>query len=112
MPIYTYLCHRGHALVDAIRPMECAEVPCPRCGGPMERSAANRVAVTIPEIDMRGKFRRYEEATQEQEHLATKVEQSTGQAVQAPPLWRMAKQKAQAMLARGEAPPMHKEQMQ
>jgi hypothetical protein len=92
--------------------MSCVQIPCSFCGFTANRLAANRVAVTIPEVDMRGKFRRYEEASQEQEHTAMKVEQSTGQAVQAPPLWRMAKQKAQAMLARGEAPPMHKEQMQ
>lgn len=75
------------------------------------RLGAYRVAVTLPEVDMRGKFRRYEEATAEMDHAAARIERSTGQAVQTPPYWQMAKQRVQGMDARGESPAIRKEQM-
>jgi hypothetical protein len=110
MPIYHFRDHEGHT-TEAIRPMDCTSIECPHCGAEAVRLGAYRVAVTLPEVDMRGKFRRYQEATAEMDYAATKVEQSTGQAVQAPPYWRMAKAQAKAMSARGEAPAVRKEQL-
>lgn len=110
MPIYDYRCPRGH-VTEAIQSMDRFFIVCPVCESPADRQAANRVAVTLPEIDMRGKFRRYEEATAEMDYAARKVEQSTGQAAQTPSYWAMAKKRANDMIARGEAPAMHKEQM-
>lgn len=110
MPIYDYRCSTGHTF-ESIQPMSCDRLFCVPCAETAVRVAANRVAVTQPEVDMRGKYRRYTEATAEMDHAATKVEASTGQAVQAPPLWRVAKQRAAAMTARGEAPAVRKEQL-
>lgn len=110
MALYDYTCSRGH-VTESIQAMDCSVIPCAVCTSPANRVAANRVAVTLPEIDMRGKFRRYEEATAEMEYTSQKVEASTGQSVQGPPLWRMAKSRAQAMSARGEAPAVRKEQL-
>lgn len=84
--------------------MDCARFFCVECLEDTERQAAYRVAVTAPEADTRGMFRRYREATAEIDHAVTKVEQSTGQAVQTPNYWRAAKQRAQSMIAAGEAP--------
>jgi len=110
MPIYDYRCNRDH-LTESIQRMDCSVMPCAVCQSPAHRLAAYRVAITIPEIDMRGKYRRYTEATAESEHAVQKVEASTGQAVQTPPLWQMAKQRAATMSARGETPAVRKEQL-
>lgn len=110
MALYDYRCQNTGHIFESIQPMSRDRLFCIPCAEFAVRQAANRVAVTLPEIDMRGKFRRYEEATAEMDHAARKVE-STGQAASTPSYWTMAKQRAQAMIARGEAPAMHKEQM-
>lgn len=110
MPLYTYRCARGH-VTESIQPMDRSVLACAVCASPANRDAAYRVAVTSPEIDMRGKFRRYEEAVHEADHSAQKVAASTGQAPPTPPYWRMAKEISDTMIARGESPAMHKEQM-
>ena len=110
MPLYDYRCPRGH-VTEAIQKMDRFLIACSVCSSPAHRVAANRVAVTLPEIDMRGKFRRYEEAVHEADHSAQKVAASTGQAPLPPPYWRMAKEISDTMIARGESPAMHKEQM-
>lgn len=111
MPIYDYRCARRH-ITESIQPMDRSVIACSVCDSPANRLGAYRVAVTLPEIDMRGKFRRYNEATAEMDYAAQKVEASTGQAVQAPSYWAMAKQRANALLARGEQPAnARKEQM-
>lgn len=48
-------------------------------------------------------FRRYTEATAEIDHAATRLEQN-GQTVETPPLWSLAKQRADAIVAAGENP--------
>jgi hypothetical protein len=103
MPLYEYKCPK-HGIIEAIRRMDCAAIPCWVCLAPAERVAANRVAITAPEADTRGMFRRYREASAEIDHAATRIEQSTGQPVQTPNYWLAAKQRVQGMKAAGEAP--------
>lgn len=103
MPLYDYRCDRGH-VTEAIQPMDRGFIWCPWCDSPADRVAANRVAITAPEVDTRGMFRRFTEASAELDHAATRVEQSTGQAVKTPNYWLAAKQRAQARIAAGEAP--------
>lgn len=103
MPLYEYACASAH-VTEAIRPAECRAIFCPRCGGPADRAPAHRVAITRPEVDTRGMFRRYQEATAEMDHAASSIEQQTGQTVETPRLWSTAKAIASAMNAAGENP--------
>ena len=107
MPLYSFRCQRNH-VQEALRPMNVDRVHC-ACGQPAYRVAANRVAIVGPEVDTRNMYRRFTEASQEMDYSATKIESATGQSVATPPLWRMAKRRAQAMIAAGEAPVFKKE---
>ena len=110
MPIYDYRCSRKH-VTEAFRAMSETWIVCPVCSGVADRVAANRVAITLPEVDTRGLYRRFAEASAEIDHATTQVEQSTGQAVKTPNLWKHAQRRAQAMTAAGESPAVHKEQL-
>jgi putative FmdB family regulatory protein len=102
MPLYDFRCPIGH-WSELVRTIDTESVCCPECGEPAIRQhGAHRVSHQEPEADTRGMFRRYREATQEMDHAYSKVEASTGQPVQAPDLWGIAKQRAKAMIAAGE----------
>lgn len=103
MPLYDYRDGLGH-VTEAIRPSDVHEIPCPRCGEPAERIAANRVAMGFPTVDSRGMFRRFTEASAEMEHAASSYEQRTGQAAPDDGLWQAAKQRAAAIERAGENP--------
>lgn len=111
MPLYDYRCPHGH-VQELLAPMDCTTTACHVCDATAERLGAYRVAVTQPEVDVRGKFRRFREATAELDATARTVEQSTGQAVTTPNYWTAARQRLTAMHARGEAPAVRKEQLQ
>lgn len=101
MPLYTFRCVDGH-VNDLVRPIGTEQVECPRCSLQAWRSRVNRIAIGKPEVDSRGLYRRFTEATAEIDHAATKIEQSTGTEVQTPSLWKRAKAKVAAMDAAGE----------
>lgn len=111
MPLYDYRCPAGH-VSEALASMDCTTIVCRRCDATAERLGAYRVAVTQPEVDVRGKFRRFQEATAELDASARTVESSTGQGVTTPNYWTAARQRLTAMHARGEAPAVRKEQLQ
>lgn len=111
MPLYDYRCSEGH-VSEALASMDCTTIACRVCATPAVRLGAYRVAVTQPEVDVRGKFRRFREATAELDATARTVEASTGQAVTTPNYWTAARQRLTAMHARGEAPAVRKEQLQ
>lgn len=108
MPLYDFECSCGNT-IEAIRSSEYGFIPCP-CGRSASRRTANRIAIGTPYVDKRGMFRRYTEATQEIDHSASRVEQSTGQAVRLPNLWKQSLNKARAMEAAGEGLPLRKDQ--
>lgn len=104
MPIFDYRCVRGH-LTEAIRSMDCSVIPCAVCQSPANRQATNRVAITTPEVDMRGMFRRYTDATQDLDYRASQRE-AQGEPVTTPPYWKLAKERARAITAAGETADM------
>jgi len=103
MPLYEYRDRFGH-VTEAIRPFGVDQIPCVQCGSLAARVAANRVSFKAPDIDTRGMFRRFSEASAEIDHAASKVEASIGQAVQTPDLWGAARQRAAAIERAGESP--------
>lgn len=108
MPLYDFLCQRSH-VTESIQPMDRSVIVCPVCLSPANRQAANRVTMAMPEVDKRGMFRRFQEASQEIDHAAARQEQSTGQAIQTPNYWGAAKERAKRMIAAGEAPATRKD---
>ena len=103
MPLYTFKCKLGHT-ADHLRPMGTVIISCSVCTGDAVRQTVNRVAITSPEVDTRGMFRRFQEAGSEFDHAATQIEANTGQPVETPSIWQAAKATAQAMNAAGENP--------
>lgn len=96
MPLYDFLCPERH-VTEAIRPPDAREVACSCCDLTATRQFSSRVAIVGPTTDMRGMFRRYQEA-------ASELPPSTTSA-----LWGTAKSRARAMTVAGEAPPVPKE---
>ncbi len=108
MPNYEFRCVRG-CVSDLVRPLGTEQAACPFCGEPAARThAPSRFDVIGPTVDTRGMFRRWQEATSEIDHGASKIEANTGEPVQTPNFWKQAKQKAAAMVAAGEAPVIQK----
>jgi hypothetical protein len=103
MPLYDFRDGLGHT-TEAIRSSGVYEILCDQCGATATRVAANRVSFKAPDIDSRGMFRRFTEATAEIDHAASKVEADTGQPVQTPNLWGAARQRAAAIERVGESP--------
>jgi hypothetical protein len=93
MAMHDYRCRNGHVDERLLIPAP-AFMDCRFCGETAERIAANRVAVTQPEADLRGMYRRFTEASAEMEHRG---ESSSG-------LWQSAKRRAQAQIRAGENP--------
>lgn len=103
MPLFDYTCPRGH-VHELVRPLGTEGVPCPTCGQAATRSHVHRFDVRGPTVDTRGMFRRFNEATHELDHAATRIEANTGAPVATPSYYRMARARANAMIAAGEAP--------
>ncbi len=103
IPIFEFICSRGH-VNEHIRPVTVQVEVCAVCGNPAPRRPAHRIAITRPEVDTRGMFRRYQTATQEMDYAATQIEANTGQPVETPSIWQAAKATAAAMNAAGENP--------
>lgn len=110
MPLYDYRCVRGH-VTESIQSVTQSVIPCAVCQSPANRMSVYVFGITKPEVDTRGMFRRFQDASAEIDRAATKVEQSTGQAVKTPNFWKQAQARAQAMTAAGESPAVRKEQL-
>lgn len=91
MPLYEYTCPTGHKL-ELVRPMGVETEQCP-CGQISVRGHVHRIVAHSPEVDLRGMYRRFNEASSELAHGGIDL-----------PLYQMAKAKAGAMAARGESP--------
>lgn len=104
MPLYVYGCSQGHR-TEWIRPVGTSDADCGTCE---ERHCPRvyqySVAITQPEVDTRGLFRRFQEASSEMDYAAGRVEAATGQQVESPRLWQHAKARAAAMSRAGENP--------
>lgn len=101
MPAYDYTCGAGH-VTELVRPIGTDFVACPRCGSDAERSHVHLFDVVGPTVDTRGMARRFSEAMTERDHLAHKIEASTGVPVQMPDDWAGPKAKALAKLKHNE----------
>lgn len=103
MPIYEGMCLAGHHSEELL-PMGTQAWTC-RCGAPV-RKAPSRFAQLNPPTGaaLRSQFSLYREATAEIDHAYTRVETDLERPVQSPDLWNIAKSRAQAMVAAGEAP--------
>lgn len=102
MPIYIYGCSQGHRS-ERIVPVGTATMACTTCDEQdCGRVYSYTVAITRPEADTRGMFRRYQEASAEMNHTAERIEANTGSPVSPPNVWKTARARAQAMTAAGE----------
>ncbi len=103
MPLFEYRCPNGR-VTERLAPTGAAVITC-ECGLPARRIPSAAVQLNPPTgAALRRQFGLYQEASQEIDHAYTKVETDLEQPVAAPPLWNMAKQRAKAILAAGEAP--------
>jgi len=103
MPLYDYRCTRGHT-VERFQPSTVYALACSVCGNPADRAPAHRVAIVGPTTDTRGMFRRFQEASADMDHAASRIEANTGQPVATPDWWSAAKQRAAAIERAGESP--------
>ncbi len=101
MPLYDYVCPFGHR-TELIRPQTIMAVICPTCRTAATRGTVHRFAVTSPEADTRGMFRRYQEATHEIDYHAGQIEASVGHAIPTPNYWAAAKARGKEMVKAGE----------
>ena len=90
MPLYDFRCSESHT-TEAIRPSEVRRIACPLCDLVADRQFSSRVGIVGPTTDMRGMFRRYQEASAEMGGPPSQT-------------WSAAKAQANAMTAAGEAP--------
>lgn len=103
MPLYDFRDADGH-VTEALRPYGTMLIRC-RCGLPADRVEVNRgIGIVGPTTDTRGMFRRFQEASAEMDHAATRMEEQTGQPAETPNLWQVAKHRAVAMSTAGENP--------
>lgn len=104
MPLYDYRCNAGHRYEALRKPGTQAE-QC-ECGQLAIRVYGYRAAIKLdPEPDLRGKFRRFSEATLEMAHLADRRQAETGEPTPTPDFYGAAKARVKQMQAAGEAPP-------
>ena len=99
MPNYTYLCSEGHEN-DAIRPVGTESMDCPQCGG----RAQKRSVYAQAQIERERKIteaKDFFEASDMLESKRQEFEKREGVLASPPPLYRMAKAKAQRLLAQG-----------
>jgi hypothetical protein len=94
VPLYVFGCSQGHR-TEQIVPLGTETSACALC----DEQGCGRVyqysmAITQPEADVRGMFRRFQEASSEMEHRGET----------SPHLWQAAKQRAQAEARAGENP--------
>lgn len=90
MALFDFRCPEGHT-TEAIRPSDVRWIACPSCDLTADRQFSSSVAIVGPTTDMRGMFRRYQEASSEMGGAPSGA-------------WNAAKAQANAMSMAGEAP--------
>ncbi len=102
MALFDFKCPEGHVAERFVRG-DVREAMCLRCDLTSTRQISAPTVVG-PTTNIRGMFRRYQEASADIAHETERYEASTGRT--APPLnaWSQAKSLAAAMTAAGEAP--------
>ena len=93
MPLYIFECPE-HGRVERLRPAGTALSGCDHCSYLMRRVYGYSMAITQPESDRRGMFRRFSEASAD---LAERGIDTSG-------AWEQSKRRANAMIAAGESP--------
>lgn len=93
MPLYIFGCSQGHRS-ERLVPAGTERSACVECGEDSPRVYGYSMGITQPEVDTRGMFRRFQEASQEMEHRGH----------QGPSLWHVAKQRAKAIERANENP--------
>ena len=93
MAIYVFGCQQGHR-TERLVPLGTERAACETCGESCGRVYQYSMAITQPEVDTRGMFRRFDEASQE---LAHKGIDTSG-------AWHASKALAAAHLKAGEHP--------
>lgn len=103
MPLYDFACMHKHT-TEALRGSEVYQISCSTCGRKATRQFSSRVAIIGPTTDTRGMFRRYQEASAELDHSATKYESLNDATAPSLGLWQQSREQAKAMTAAGESP--------
>lgn len=98
MPNYTYLCAEGHEN-DAIRPVGTESMDCPQCGGRAQKRSV--YAQAIVERERKYHAGDFFEASDMLESKRQEFETREGVSAPPPPLYRMAKAKAQRLISQG-----------
>ncbi len=93
MPLYVFECPE-HGRDERLVKAGTARASCPACTRLMPRVYGYALAITHPEVDTRGMFRRYQEASAD---LAAKGAEPAAR-------WPEVRRRAQAMTAAGENP--------
>lgn len=81
--------------------MSCDAIDCPECGSLAGRIISRGASITHKDADMRGMFRRFQEASHEIDHAATQRE-AQGETVSVPNNWAIAKEFSKAVERHGE----------
>ncbi len=103
MPLYEGMCLAGHNSEELL-PMGTQAWTC-RCGAPVQKRPSRFAQLNPPTgAALRSQFQLYQEASQEMDAAYTKVEAVEEHPIAAPNLWGIAKTRATAMIAAGEAP--------
>lgn len=98
MPNYSYVCTEGHEN-DAIRPVGTESMDCPQCGRRAQKRSVYAQAIVERERKIRaGDFF---EATDMLESRRQEFEKAEGVTAPPPPLYDMAKRRANRLLKQG-----------
>ncbi len=118
MPLFDFVCSHGHATEARVTSL-VPSVACPVCGEDAARVAVHRVAMVVgagrdwtspvrdngrirpPVAERKVSLRQYREATEQLEHQHHQTEESAGQKLPEPPLFKIAKQRADQLMKAG-----------
>lgn len=118
MPLFDYTCSSGHT-TELLRPRSEYDAVCPACGQTAARKQVNLVSMQIggtadwsslvhdngqlraPVNERRIPLRQWDEATSELAYAHHQAEQSVGRTLPEPPLFEIAKARADALMKAG-----------
>ncbi len=118
MPVYDFSCEAGHT-TESRQGRDTDVIPCPTCGLPAKRESVyqdqsifgetvakshRRADVPLGERRYGNKVALFQEASQEIDYAATKVERETGQSVKTPNYYKQGVKRAKRIKAGLEAP--------
>lgn len=106
MPIYTFTCSSCAHSFDALAGRDTPFRPCPQCAEPAERATVYRIShsgfTKTPVNEREIKMGHYLEASAELEYRYERTKDNLQEPdLPAPPLWRMAKAKAEKLMKAG-----------